>query len=1327
MSKSAGQWIGTIAGAVAGFFLGGNVALGASLGGMLGGIIDPPKGPSVTGPRLDDQSFTASSLGVPLARGYGTFPVAGNIVWLEGDQYREVTTTEEQGGKGGGGQEVTSYKYYATFAVSLLRVTDPSQTVKLRRLWIGTDLVYDAADFADTVLPPPVGTVFADKLDSIIASSAVGQGVNFTFYSGTDDQTPNPRWQADKGVNAVSGFPGRAYIVIEDLDLTKYSNTLAMAQVKAELSVSSSTSTWIKYADLYDTDGVSPEVRKIYSVNPTPVGIEYYIEKSTELYNIPYAIDHYELVLGEDHRLIDSLEIPDEFGTPYTWTSPASITLCQSDANIHISVQERLASPITRVRFFNIGQDNEFSPSYITSDMPYAGGMTACHDAGETFIFGGLSTQAIRKFIGTNLSGKTSASYSILSGGVSENYLFGVANISSSQTTVYKFSRDDLSLIDTYTQSVPNGSATIYVESDSVFFTLALNHVYRWESGVVVADLGAVSRYVVSPLSSRPLSWFYVKNTDPPFVEVVFQDTNNVPQQLDIGYSIVPAAVASLRDIVESECGIAGVSASDLDLSALTDSDVRGYRISQSGSIRSALEQLQACFPFDLAQSGYKLRFVSRGGASLATILETDLGTHRSGDDASVLLPFVREMDSQLATKISVRHLDPIREYDIGEQYAERPALNSLNERTIDLSVVMTADEAAKVADILLSKEWVERVDIGPFNLPPTWKGIEAADIVTIEHRGQAHTARVTRAEYLNDGMITCSAKLSAAQSYTSTAVGETPAITGQSLVALKGTSTGIFLDVPVVAAQQNNVGMSFAAYGVASGWPGCVTLRSDDAGNSYQSVFSTNASASVFRANTSLGIGRTGIVDASSSLTISEVSRNPSLSSISLSSAASGQNLAAVGIDGRWEILSFLTVVDNGDDTWTVSDFVRGRYGTEWAIPLHQTGDMFILLSPSSVGFFGLPSAALGAARLYRTVTQGANLDSAQDESYTYLAENLRPLSPIMIKGHRDPITYDWHISWVRRSRLPVEPFSGVVTPIGESSEVYEVDVCDSSFSTVKRTFSGITSESLVISSANQISDYGANVTTVYLRVAQVSTVVGRGRQAEQSLTHVLPDDPHFAYVKLLMHMDDAALSDQRGNTIFKYGNIAVSSSESMFGGNSAVADGTGDYLTTYYVKASFDWWTTEFCLEGWVRPSDLSTFSFLDGATTVPALIGNASPSAAINYWSFGPISNGTVRFFYYSGAGRTVTSTETIAENEWSHIAVDVNSGGINIFVNGIGLGSRVAVIGTPQSNITYPLILGMINNRGINGFVDEFRLTLKSRYSANFTPNGPFPNP
>ena len=41
--------------------------------------------------------------------------------------------------------------------------------------------------------------------------------------------------QADKGIANVSGYPGECYLVVKDLNLEKWSNTLLRAQVKVEI------------------------------------------------------------------------------------------------------------------------------------------------------------------------------------------------------------------------------------------------------------------------------------------------------------------------------------------------------------------------------------------------------------------------------------------------------------------------------------------------------------------------------------------------------------------------------------------------------------------------------------------------------------------------------------------------------------------------------------------------------------------------------------------------------------------------------------------------------------------------------------------------------------------------------------------------------------------------------------------------------------------------------------------------------------------------------------------------------------------------------------
>lgn len=219
---------------------------------------------------------------------------------------------------------------------------------------------------------------------------------------------------------------------------------------------------------------------------------------------------------------------------------------------------------------------------------------------------------------------------------------------------------------------------------------------------------------------------------------------------------------------------------------------------------------------------------------------------------------------------------------------------------------------------------------------------------------------------------------------------------------------------------------------------------------------------------------------------------------------------------------------------------------------------------------------------------------------------------------------------------------------------------------------------------------------------------------------------DVYYNSTSLILPMDGAngsttfTDSSPSPKTVTRNGNTQISTTQSKFGGASAYFDGTGDYLTVPYTTAAFDWWTTDFTLEYWVYANDLSTFSFNNGINVVSVVIGNAEAAGGTNYWSFGPISTGVIRFYYFNGSQNIVSSTQTISINTWNHVALVKNSSGINIFVNGVGLASPVAVSGTPQSSASFPLIMGQINNRSINGYIDDVRITKGvARYTSDFT--------
>ena len=66
---------------------------------------------------------------------------------------------------------------------------------------------------------------------------------------------------------------------------------------------------------------------------------------------------------------------------------------------------------------------------------------------------------------------------------------------------------------------------------------------------------------------------------------------------------------------------------------------------------------------------------------------------------------------------------------------------------------------------------------------------------------------------------------------------------------------------------------------------------------------------------------------------------------------------------------------------------------------------------------------------------------------------------------------------------------------PLGEDAQSYEVEIWDSaSYTTLKRTLTGLTSATATYTSAQQVTDFGSNQATLYLKIYQLSATVGRG-----------------------------------------------------------------------------------------------------------------------------------------------------------------------------------------------------------------------------------------
>ena len=169
--------------------------------------------------------------GRPIPIVYGTAALAGNVIWSGG--LIETKHTDEQGGKFGvGGTKVTSYTYSIDVAIGICE----GEISGIRRIWADADLIYDASTDSDMLArllsedPAAIPAALVEFIllwnDFITGVRAASAQLDFTLYTGTEDQLPDPTIESYKGVGNVPGYRGLAYVVFNDFQLEKFGNRI---------------------------------------------------------------------------------------------------------------------------------------------------------------------------------------------------------------------------------------------------------------------------------------------------------------------------------------------------------------------------------------------------------------------------------------------------------------------------------------------------------------------------------------------------------------------------------------------------------------------------------------------------------------------------------------------------------------------------------------------------------------------------------------------------------------------------------------------------------------------------------------------------------------------------------------------------------------------------------------------------------------------------------------------------------------------------------------------------------------------------------------------
>ncbi|MDD3029233.1 MAG: phage tail protein [Alphaproteobacteria bacterium] len=1052
------------------------VGIGATagwLGGVvLGNLLFGSK-TEVGGSKLDDLSVQSSTYGGTIQLVYGTMRVSGNVIWST--DLQENRHESSAGGKGGGGATQVSYTYSVSFAVALCA----GPVSAIRRIWADTKLIYDAS---------ASNTQATEKYPGVIR-----------IHLGTEDQDVDSTMEMHIGTGNIPAHRGLCYLVFTDLQLADFSNRIPSISAEVVGSGDMACDATI----LPSVTGRSRSGGMIWPSDGTLIGFttnstiyKYDLINNELLLNVPY---------NDDYGLYGSFYGFDDEG--YFYHASDAYAVGMHLVKRHPETLAVMAKTESRIDYSVTGTVQGDKILVPRSRKIYSTDFVLLHDLSE--VLTSHFNEAPLCEDGEGNIWQISDSYAKK---VSFDF-FGIAEVTVMDCSAY----------------------TGGVNPDAVFWDDATGYLYfkfnslgrivKWDiaSGYVAhvdgvhlaagystqgdksypqngqhwtccgTDISLVNLATMKIEKEYDLS-AYMPTASTHFCGCYEKFTHSMIVSTDGGLIKYPlerygSDQVALADILSDLCLRAGLEQTDFLVNEV-DEAVNGYVMSSRSSARDVLEPLLGTYFIDAVETDGLLKFVPRGQDVVATIPYDDLGAVEGlNSDDPVRITETREQEIELPLRIDLTHYDPDRDYQTNTQHASRSsnAVVTRDLESIEVTVVLTVDEAAQVAEKTLTYAWIGRTTAS-FDLPPKWLRLNPTDVINLILKEATLKVRLTQVDFGANNIVSCQATLEDTLAYSSDKTGAGAALDGKT-IAIATPISAFIMDLPMLREADDGLGLYYA-FGLKGGSSASL-YRSTDAVT--WDIVGTGSEEPAFGwAVNALGDPRSPWVwDEDNVLQVA-------LSSGSLDSKTELEvlNYANVALLGD-EIIQWrdATLVSSG--LYELSGLLRGRRGTEWATGTHTVGERFIVLAAGDLYRMSMGQSQVGATAYYKCLPSGGEWDDAKQSSLAYNAASLRCFAPAHIAGSRDA-EGNLNLSWVRRARWNAEWVDGIDVPVFEAEEAYQIDILNGE--AVVRTIEANTT-TVLYTAAQQIEDFGAVQASVVIAVYQINATVGRGYAGKATL----------------------------------------------------------------------------------------------------------------------------------------------------------------------------------------------------------------------------------
>lgn len=549
-------------------------------------------------------------------------------------------------------------------------------------------------------------------------------------------------------------------------------------------------------------------------------------------------------------------------------------------------------------------------------------------------------------------------------------------------------------------------------------------------------------------------------------------------------YTVIDRVPVVVGSVVAHLLWRAGLSSDQYDVSQLTDV-MDGYRIASEGGIDSYLSPLMIGYFFDVADWDGVVHCVKRGGNSVLTLTMDDLAA-RDGE----ALEWERIQEAELLRKQTVGYFDPAASYNSTAQDYERrvSTIQAKGESSIGIPVVTSATAAAQMAEKRVNVAWAE-TDMARMCLPVKFTRLTATDVVTvIDDDNVAHRIRLMKKEE-DSSVLMFEAPKDRQSAYTGSVTGRTPNPPTPPVSALIGPTLMMVMNLPVLTEAHDELGFYVAGRGMLPGWDGAAIDLSTDAGATFSTVGEITESSVIGYTTTDLAAWDSSEYPSIQSVTV-WLPYPPS--SIDYETLLRYGNRAAIQLDsGDWSILQYQTVVANGNDSYTLSGLIQGRYNTTPGPA--ASGANFVLID-STVQFIQAERWMLGETLTVRAVSFGTDPDAASTETFLFdEAASQTEWPPHFLVAERD-VSDNVTTSCILRGRIGTETtphqsqyFAGVRFTYTDGVDTISYDVTAVTIGT------GPTAEH-EYTAAQQTTDFGAPPSSLDITVAGLNEITGEG-----------------------------------------------------------------------------------------------------------------------------------------------------------------------------------------------------------------------------------------